>query len=85
MGELMTKWKDGRLPRKAWSDGWWELQGDQEEKWKRVNVNEYPTWSQYSKASRQIKASTQSQSPLSKTGAKLLSMAGLKLIQLRSA
>ena len=67
MGELMTKWKDGRLPRKAWSDGWWELQGDQGKQWKRVNVNEHVTWSQYSKASKQIKASTESLSPLAKT------------------
>lgn len=67
MGELMAKWKDGRLPRRAWSDGWWELQGDEEKLWKRVNVNEHPTWSQYSKASKLIKASIKSQSLLSKT------------------
>ncbi|KAI9745949.1 MAG: hypothetical protein M1818_000630 [Claussenomyces sp. TS43310] len=56
MGELMTKWKDGRLPRKAWGDGWWELRSEEESSWKRINVNERPTWSQYTKASGEIKA-----------------------------
>jgi hypothetical protein len=55
MGELMSKWKDGRLPRKAWGDGWWEFRGGDKEKWKRVNVTESPTWSQYTKASKEIK------------------------------
>ena len=58
MGEVMTKWKDGRLPRNAWGDGWWELGADGGAAgWKRVNVTERPTWSDYSKASREIKVS----------------------------
>ena len=57
MGEMMTKWKNGGLPRNAWGDGWWELREDGGNEWKRVNVTERPTWSDYSKASREIKVS----------------------------
>ena len=57
MGEMMTKWKNGGLPRKAWGDGWWELREDDGHEWKRVNVTERPTWSDYSKASSEIKVS----------------------------
>ena len=57
MGEVMTKWKDGRLPRNAWGDGWWELGADGGAGWKRINVTERPTWSDYSKASGEIKVS----------------------------
>ena len=57
MGEVMTKWKNGRLPRNAWGDGWWELEADGGAGWKRINVTERPTWSDYSKASREIKVS----------------------------
>lgn len=57
MGELMTKWKNGGLPRNAWGDGWWELREDGGHEWKRVNVTERPTWSDYSKASNEIKVS----------------------------
>ena len=57
MGELMTKWKNGRLPRNAWGDGWWELGADGGAGWKRINVTERPTWGDYSKASTEIKVS----------------------------
>ena len=57
MGELMTKWKNGRLPRNSWGDGWWELRGEGAHEWKRVNVTERPTWGNYSKASSEIKVS----------------------------
>lgn len=57
MGEMMTKWKSGGLPRNAWGDGWWELRKEGRREWKRVNVTERPTWSSYSKASREIKVS----------------------------
>ena len=57
MGEVMTKWKNGRLPRNAWGDGWWELGADGGAGWKRINVTERPTWSDYSKASTEIKVS----------------------------
>ena len=57
MGEVMTKWKSGKLPRNAWGDGWWELGTDDGYEWKRINVTERPTWSDYSKASREIKVS----------------------------
>lgn len=57
MGEMMTKWKNGKLPRNAWGGGWWELREDGGHEWKRVNVTERPTWSDYSKASREIKVS----------------------------
>lgn len=43
MGEVMTKWKNGNLPRNAWGDGWWELGADGGHTWKRVNVTERPT------------------------------------------
>ena len=57
MGEVMTKWKNGGLPRNAWGDGWWELGADGGAGWKRINVTERPTWSDYSKASSEIKVS----------------------------
>ena len=57
MGEVMTKWKNGRLPRNAWGDGWWELGADGGAGWERINVTERPTWSDYSKASMEIKVS----------------------------
>ena len=57
MGEVMTKWKNGGLPRNAWGDGWWELGADAGAGWKRINVTERPTWSDYSKASTEIKVS----------------------------
>ncbi|KIM98419.1 hypothetical protein OIDMADRAFT_202208 [Oidiodendron maius Zn] len=55
MGEVMTKWKNGGLPRNSWGDGWWELREDGGHAWKRVNVTEHPTWSDYSRASGEIK------------------------------
>jgi hypothetical protein len=59
MRELVIKWKDGRLPRQAWGHGWWELRVEKENKWQRANVNFCPTWSEYSKASKEIKVSTE--------------------------
>jgi hypothetical protein len=52
---LMSRWKNGRLPRKAWGDGWWELLEGKKGIWKRVNLKERPTWSEYTKAPEQIK------------------------------
>ena len=57
MGDVMTKWKNGGLPRNAWGDGWWELRADGGAGWKRTNVTERPIWSDYSKASMKIKVS----------------------------
>jgi hypothetical protein len=55
MRVLMSRWKKGRLPRKAWGDGWWELLDGKRGLWKRVNLKERPTWSEYTKASEEIK------------------------------
>jgi hypothetical protein len=54
MRVLLSRWKKGRLPRKAWGDGWWELLDGKGRIWKRVNLKERPTWSEYTKASEEI-------------------------------
>lgn len=56
MRVLMSGWKKGRLPRNAWGDGRWELLDVKMGIWKRVNLKERPTWSEYTKASEAIKA-----------------------------
>jgi hypothetical protein len=55
MREQMTKWKNGVLPRNAWGDGWWELWNKDKREWKHVNITERPTWSDYSRVSREIR------------------------------
>jgi ankyrin repeat protein len=55
MGDAYRKWRNGDLPRKAWCDGWWEKRRDGE--WERVNANGKPTWTEYTEATKEIKAS----------------------------
>jgi hypothetical protein len=57
MGDLVRKWENGQLPRKAWCDGWWELSHSKRGEWIRVNANVKPTWTDYCKASKDIKVS----------------------------
>jgi hypothetical protein len=55
MRNLMSKWKKGEMPKKAWCEGWWELAANG--LWARVDANGSPKWSEYCNASRNIKVS----------------------------
>ncbi|KAF3916801.1 hypothetical protein ABW20_dc0108653 [Dactylellina cionopaga] len=55
MGEMLRKWENGKLPRQAWGDGWWELEAGSQSKWKRVDVRNAPTWGEYTEATKEIK------------------------------
>jgi hypothetical protein len=57
--EIVSKWRMGTLPRRAWGYGWWEVeqQDGTGQTLKRVDVNHRPSWTQLTKASRRIKVS----------------------------